>query len=172
MVVRKRKKNEMIVKPDKGKDGAIIEKRPYALWEDMDYLFDQFRTNFEDLVWTPYNMLGILDQNRMPSMDVIDHGDKYEMNVELPGVPKEDINVEVTPYSIEISAEHEDAQEDKGKNWLKQERSSTNFYRCLELPEELKTDDIKAEMTHGVLKLTLPKVEPKPKHESKKIKIE
>jgi len=45
-----------------------------------------------------------------------------------------------------------------------------SFYRCLELPEELKTDDVEAAMEDGVLKLTLPKVEPKPKYEATKVK--
>jgi HSP20 family protein len=104
-------------------------------------------------------------------MDVIDLGDKYEMHVEMPGIPKEDINIEVTPNAVEISAKHETREEDKGKNWLRRERRSMNYYRSIDLPDELKTEDAEAEMKNGVLTLTLPKVKPKPKYKAKKIKI-
>jgi HSP20 family molecular chaperone IbpA len=45
------------------------------------------------------------------------------------------------------------------------------FYKALELPEQLKTDDIDAELKDGILTLKLPKVEPKPEHKPKKVKI-
>ena len=108
---------------------------------------------------------------RTPLMDIVDQGDKYEMHVEMPGIKKEDINIEVTPTMVEISAEHEETSENKGKNWLRQERSSTNFYRSLELPEGLKTGNVEAELKDGVLTLLLPKVEPKPKFETTKVRV-
>jgi len=46
-----------------------------------------------------------------------------------------------------------------------------SFYRALELPEELKIDDVDAEFRDGILVLKLPKVEPKPKDKPKRIKI-
>ena len=67
--------------------------------------------------------------------------------------------------------ERETSEEEKNKNWLRRERSSTNFYRHLELPEELKTDSVEAEMKDGVLTIKLPKVEPKPEFKTTKVKI-
>ena len=171
MDIRKRKKDKIVVKPNEKTHEEIVERRPFDTWTDMDQLFDQFRTSLDSLFWHPAGSMLSTYENRTPAMDLADLGDKYEMNVEMPGIPKEDINIEVTPYGIEISADHENIEDEKGKNWLRQERSSTSFYRCLELPEELKTENVEAEMNHGVLTITLPKVEPKPKHESKKVKI-
>ena len=93
------------------------------------------------------------------------------MRLEMPGIPKDDINIEVTPTSIEVSAQHDESKEDKDKNWLRRERSSIGFYRSLELPEELKTDDVNAELKDGILTIKLPKVEPKPEHKPKKVQI-
>ena len=62
-------------------------------------------------------------------------------------------------------------QQCEDKNWLRRERSSTSFYRALELPEELKTDNVDAEFSDGILTVKLPKVEPKPEHKPKKVKI-
>jgi HSP20 family protein len=148
-----------------------MARRPYELWSNMDRLFDQFRSNFDDLFWGPETSFLTSSEFRTPLMDIMDLGDKYEMHVEMPGIKKEDINIEVTPTMVEISAEHKETSEKKGKNWLRQERSSTDFYRCLELPEELKTGNVDAELKDGVLRLSLPKAEPKPKFETKKVKI-
>ena len=172
MATRKEKKNTLAIKPTQ-KEGDIILRRPYDLWTDMDRMFDDFRAQFDDLFW-PFSRRGELladVRSRNPPMDIADLGDKYEMHVELPGIPKDDISVEVTPNCIEICAEHEESKENKDKNWLRRERSSTGFYRSLELPDEIKSDDVDAEFKDGILKVMLPKVEPKPKHKASKVKI-
>lgn len=165
MAFGKNKKNKLTVR-DKGNEN-IEPRRTTDLWSDFDRLFDQFRTSFDDLLWNPTTAM----TKRTPLMDLEDRGDKYEMCIEMPGIPKEDINIEVTPNTIEISAEHEESSEDKDKNYLKRERSTTSFYRSLELPEELKTDSVDAELEDGILHVSLPKLEPKPKKKAKKVKI-
>jgi len=111
------------------------------------------------------------ERNRIPPLDVVDLGDKYELTVEMPGVPKENIDIKVTPNVVEISAENKIEAEEKRKNWLRRERSSMNFYRNFMLPEELRTDSADAELKDGVLTLSLPKIEPKPHPKPKKINI-
>jgi HSP20 family protein len=148
-------------------------KRPYDLWADMDRMFDDFRTQFDDLFWPVSQRSELLSDimTRNPPMDIADLGDKYEMHVEMPGIPKNDINIEVTPDSIEIYADHEESKENKDKNWLRRERSSMSYYRSLELPEQIKSDNVDAEFKEGILTVMLPKVEPKPKHKVNKVKI-
>lgn len=167
MGIRKNKKDKLAIKDKENQPTDIAPRRPYDLWIDRDRLFDSFRSSFDDLFWNPTTSM----RERTPPMDIADLGDKYEMHVEMPGIPKDDINIELTPNNIEISAEHKEQSEDKGKNWLRRERSSTSFYRCLEVPEEIKTDNADAELKDGVLSLTLPKLEPKKKQKSRKIKI-
>ena len=167
MSIRKNKKNKLAVKDEERQPTDIALRRPYDLWTDMDRLFDSFRSSFDDIFWNPTTSI----RERTPPMDIADLGDRYEIHVEMPGIPKDDINIEVTSNNIEISAEHKEQSEDKGKNWLRRERGSTSFYRSLEVPEELKTDKVDAELKDGILNLTLPKLEPKPKQESKKVKI-
>lgn len=172
MALIKGKKDKLATRPTEGKHGEITERRPYNLWTDMDQLFDQFRTNFEDLFWRPQSsLLTPFDILRTPMMDVADMGDKYEMKVEIPGIPKEHINIEVSPNSIEICATNETSEDEKNKNWLRRERSSTRFYRSVEFPDKIKTDTVDAEFKDGVLNLSIPKVEPKPEQKSTKVKI-
>jgi len=172
MALRKDKSNKLAVRPSE-KNNEIVAQQPMDLWSEMDRMFDDFRTGFDDLFW-PLRRTGPLTtmtQHKAPPMDVADHGDHYEMHVEMPGIPKDDINIQVTPTTIEISAEHNESKEEKDKNWLRRERSSTSFYRALELPEELKTDKVDAELRDGVLTLKLPKMEPKPERKARKVNI-
>ncbi|MDD2666157.1 MAG: Hsp20/alpha crystallin family protein [Methanocellales archaeon] len=178
MVLRKDKEKDkedkLAVRP-KEKEGEITSVRPFDLWTEMDRMFDDFRSGFYDL-FVPLGFgsrraISALSETRMPLTDVADLGDRFELRAEMPGMPKENINIEVTPTGIEISAKHEEGKEDKGKNWLRRERSSMSFFRSLELPEEIKSEDVEAEMTDGVLKVMLPKLEPKPEIKTKKVEI-
>lgn len=157
-----------------GTSGDITTRQPYDIWTEMDRMFDQFRHSFEDLFW-PFggekNYLTLSPTSRTPPMDVSDLGDKYELKVELPGVSKDKIDIEVKQNSVEISAKHEEGKEEKDKNWLRRERSSTSFYRHLEFGEDLKTDAVNAEYKDGILTLELPKVEPKPEEKSVKVEV-
>src|SRR6056297_528894 len=68
----------------------------------MDHWFDQLRNDFEQLFWNPQDryISNLTEWNRTPAVDVADHGDKYEMNIELPGINKEDINLEVRTEDV------------------------------------------------------------------------
>jgi HSP20 family protein len=166
------KKDKLAVRSTEEKKAEITQRRPYDLWMDMDQLFDQFRSNFDDLFWRPRSsIMSTFDDLRTPMMDVADLGNKYEMKVEMPGIPKEKINIDVSPNAIEISAKHETTENDKKKNWLRKERSSMSFYRRAEFPAEIKSDQAEAEFKDGVLTLALTKVEPKPEYKSTKVKI-
>jgi HSP20 family protein len=171
MPIRKNKGNKIIERPTK--KGEIKERRPYDLWRDMDSLFDSFRTGFDDLFWPWAGTAGFptYSNDRMPPMDVADMGDHYEMRFEVPGIPKDNIDIQVNHNRIEIKAECKDEKQESGKNWLRRECSGTSLYRSIELPEELKTDKVDAELKDGILILSLPKLEPKPEQKSKKVTI-
>jgi HSP20 family protein len=172
MAIRKEKKDKIIVRPEE--KGEISTRRPFDLWSDMDRIFDDFRSNFEDLFW-PWDRtrgpLTTIREYRTPPMNVEDMGDYYRMRIEMPGIKKDEIAIQVTPYSIEIKSEKSDSKEEKDKNWLCRECSTTSFYRSLELPEELITDNVEAELKDGVLTVNLPKAEPEPEFKAKKIQI-
>jgi HSP20 family protein len=171
MAIRKDKKNKLSVRPQE--KGEITTNRPYDLWTDIDQLFDNFRSDFDDLFW-PLGHRGQMNtmiQKRTPPMDIADMGDHYEMKLEIPGIPKDKIDIKVSPNTIEVKAEYDENKEEKGKNWLRRECSSMNFYRALEVPEELQTENVEAELEDGILKINLPKVEPKLEYKAKKVKI-
>jgi HSP20 family protein len=172
LTIRKEKNNKLAVRPHKQK-GEITPQRPYDLWDDINQLFDSFRTNFDDLFW-PWresSALTTFGSQRTPPMNVADTGESYQMRFEIPGITKDNIDIQVTQNSIEIKAECDESKEEKGKNWLRRECSGVSYYRAMEFPENVKTDDVEAELKDGVLFVNLPKLEPKLYQKAKKINI-
>lgn len=173
MVIRKDKQNKIAARPSRRREDIAI-RRPFDLWNEMDGLFENFRSSFDELFW-PWeqhdNQIAMTSRQRTPLTDLADHGNRYEMCLEMPGIPKDDINIEITPNKIEISAKYEKNGEGKNKNWLRRERSSLSYYRAFEFPEEIRTNDVEAELNEGILTITLPKVEPKAEFKATKVKI-
>jgi len=144
----------------------------YDPWSEMDRWFDDFRSHFfGDFGFPVVSPRQSAWNQRTPAMDVADLGDKYEMTVELPGIPKENIEVELTRDGIEISANYVKEQSDDSKNWLHRERSEVSFHRCLRFPEEVMTDSASASMDEGVLRLLIPKQNPLPESKPRKLEI-
>jgi HSP20 family protein len=91
--------------------------------------------------------------------DITDKGKEYVIEAELPGFAKEDISVEVNRGILTINASKEDNREEKKENYLRKERRCGRFARSFAL-DNVNSDDIKAEYKEGILRLTLPKLEP------------
>ncbi|KAL8525704.1 hypothetical protein ACS0TY_015079 [Phlomoides rotata] len=91
--------------------------------------------------------------------------------VDLPGLKKEEVKVEVEDGSVlQISGERRKEQEEKNDKWHRVERSSGKVLRRFRLPENAKLDEVRAAMENGVLTVTVPKEEVK-KPEVKAIDI-
>ena len=150
----------------------------------MDDIFEDFRSNIESILnpWSsssylwhsPYK-LEIGEEaaekkdegiRRTPLYDMVDKGDRYELEVELPGVERDKIHVKATDDSIEISAEQleEERVEERKKKYVYNERSYMSFYRTIPIPEQILSSEVTAKMNNGILRISLPKKMPtKPK---------
>lgn len=97
------------------------------------------------------------------SMDVMETDDAIIIKTDLPGVKKEDINIELTENTISISAVFEEEVEIEEANFIKKERKYGEAKREMRLPEKIRVEDAKAKFENGVLTVELPKVEVKKK---------
>ena len=91
--------------------------------------------------------------------DVMDEGDHYELEADLPGFNKEDIKLELQGNNLVISAERHSNAEEKNKDGkvVRMERSYGSYQRSFNV-SQIDTGKIKAAYDNGVLKLNLPKM--------------
>jgi HSP20 family protein len=106
------------------------------------------------------------------SCDVIDEGNQFRVKMDVPGIKKNEVSLNVTDNSLEVSAEHKEESEEKKKNYLRKERSQVSFYRSLPLAEKINADKVIAKLTDGVLDITLPKSKPTETQKKKTVSVQ
>lgn len=100
---------------------------------------------------------------RAARTDVKDLGDSFQILAELPGIPKEKLEIRVRGNEVEIRAESEEAvTEGTAPKFLVRERRHRGFLRTVELPEPVVGPKAQASLKDGVLTLELPKEHPEP----------
>lgn len=141
-------------------------------WLEMDRIFDNFRRDFERSLST-FPAIGI------PSLptptiacDIADEGNRFVVNANMPGVQKDEVKLNVTENSIEISAEHKEEEHEKKKNYVRKERKEVSYYRILSLPEKVIPSRAKAKMNDGILNIEIPKLSPTAKPKGSSIPVQ
>ena len=121
---------------------------------DFDRLFEGFLPPIRDRVdrssWSP-------------AVDVYEDDKKIVLKADLPEVDEKDLKVKVEDDLLTVHAERKFEKEAKEENFRRVERSYGSFHRSFQLPETVHVDKIDAKYDKGVLKVTLPKREEKPK---------
>lgn len=104
-----------------------------------------------------------------PVMDVIEDEENIIVKTDLPGVKKEDIKIDITEDTLEITANFEEETEVEDVNYLRRERRYGEARRLMKLPAKILMNDSTAKFENGVLTVTLPKLE---KSESFEVKVD
>ncbi len=103
----------------------------------------------------------------IPTTDVFTKDNNLVVEAHLPNFEQKDVTIEVENGALVISAERHEKEEDKGKQYVVRE-SSSSFYRRIALPKEADADRIEAHLDDGVLRVRVPLT---PLPEPKKISI-
>ena len=112
----------------------------------------------------PFRMFDEMDRrffNSVPTVsafrtDVLDTGNAYKLECELPGFKKEDLKIDVENDVLTISAERKSGEKEEKNNYVKRERFYGSFSRSFDV-SGIQVDNIEAAYTDGVLTLTMPK---------------
>ena len=137
-------------------------------------LFDEFFGDFDREMRRMDRSLYGKNAAREMKIDVQEHEDHYEVDVDLPGFKKEDINLELQNGYLTITAAkgmEKDETTKKGKV-IRRERYSGTMQRSFYVGDSLTEADIRAKLENGVLSLSIPKVDAKKLPEKKNIMIE
>lgn len=140
---------------------------------EMERMFEEFFRRPFSLIgpsWLP--RLGLLEREEIsPTVDIFEEGGDVVVKTELPGMKREDIDVNITNDTITISGEKKKEEKVERKDYYRLERSHGSFTRSFRMPTEVQTDKAKANFKDGVLEVRIPKTEEAKKKE-KKIPIE
>jgi HSP20 family protein len=126
---------------------------PFGLLRQMtkefDRMFDEgaFRVPFFDKV---------AKTEWIPGIDVFEKDNKLVTKIDLPGMKKEDIKIEVADGYLAISGERKTEAEEKNDNYYRCEREYGSFYRSVPLPDGATAENIKATFAEGVLEVSVP----------------
>lgn len=96
--------------------------------------------------------------NFMPSINTREAEDAYHVEVDLPGIKKEDISLQVEDNTLLISGERKIKEEMTEENYYKVESRFGSFSRSFTLPEDVDVENIQAESVDGVLEVVIPKL--------------
>ena len=133
----------------------LMPRRNYSLFDDL------FRDDFFD--------------KKMPTFmktDIKEMKDKYQLEVDLPGYKKENINLELEEGYLKISAKAEEKKDDEESNYLHKERYYGECTRSFYVGDDIKEEEISAEFNDGILRIDIPKkTEEETASEKKQIEI-
>ena len=135
-----------------------------AFYEDpFDRMFDDAFKNF----WGS-NELATFDALKT---DVIDQGDSYLLQAELPGFDKSDINIDLKDNMLTISASHKEENNEEDKNkYIRRERYYSSYSRSFRV-NDVEPGDIDASYNNGILEVKFPKKDVAAKEEVRKIEV-
>jgi HSP20 family protein len=140
---------------------------PFALMRRMTAELDRAFEGWPSFRWPAFRARPALEGAAwFPEIDVFEKDNRLVTKIDLPGMKKEDVKVEVTDGQLAISGERKRETEEKKEHFYRSEREYGSFYRAVPLPEGAKLEDVKATFTDGVLEVSVPllaKAETKPR---------
>jgi len=141
-------------------------------WTEIDRAFDSMRRRFaESFGIVPLGTFETEVGLRTPRTDVTDTGTAFKLVAEIPGIPKEKLDIRVRGTSVEIRGETATESEQKEEHFLHRERTYAGYYRAVELPEPVVASEAKAKVVNGLLELELPKQSPTPSEQEVKVAV-
>jgi len=138
---------------------APSRRDPFALMRqmtsDLERMFDE--SSWPSFRWPSLRWgAGAEEMTWAPRIDVFEKNQRLVTRIDLPGLKKEDVKVEVTDGQLAISGDRKHEKEEKGEKFYRSEREYGSFYRAVPLPEGAKVEDVKATFADGVLEVSVP----------------
>lgn len=143
--------------------GSLVPRRNRTLLPTTDRfsrLVNRMEGEMEDL-WDRFLVAeeGPLARPFLPTIDLVEAENQFEVTVDLPGLKPEEVEVELKNGDLWIAGNREEEKEDKGKTFHRIERRHGEFRRVLPLPPTINAEKIEAKFDNGVLKIIVPKTE-------------
>ncbi len=120
--------------------------------------FDEFE-NLVDRIFNNYYGYSDSETSMQMPIELMEKDNNFILKAVLPGLKKEDINIEVSEEQVNISGDYKSREEENSDNVYRSEFFAGKFERAISLPQKIDHQKAKADYKDGILKLTLPKSE-------------
>ncbi len=137
----------------------------YRPFEEMQKVIDKFFEEFPR-IWP----VTLSAETFVPAVDISETDKSYEFEIELPGMKKEDVDIEIDDGVLTIRGEKREERKEEKKGYKKIERNYGKFERSFSLPSDIDEKNISAKFENGVLNISIPK-SPESKSAKRKIDI-
>ena len=137
-------------------------KRPVSIFDEFDNIFNNMHIGLPSI----FNK----EHSWSPQFEVLNTDKAYIVRGDLPGVSKKDVSIEIDDNILKISGERKNNYRDENSEYNYTNAAYGKFLKSFDLPDDVKQDDIKANMKDGVLSLEIPRMEVV-KNDVKKIAI-
>lgn len=145
---------------------------PFSLLRQMTSELDRaFDDPFFNVRWPSLRLPAMATSGWAPRVDVFEREGRLVTKVDLPGVKKEDVSVQVTDGQLALSGERKHETEETKDNVYRSEREYGSFYRAVPLPQGVKLEDVKATFADGVLEVSVP-LPTQPEAKVRKVEIQ
>jgi HSP20 family protein len=186
MVKKKEKKDKKPKKEAKQKEPEKLAVIEPGLWtpedfeKSLDEEFEEFKRNLEKSLWWPTKWGAPIRMKwpeidlataRKPLIDIKDTGSELVIKAEVPGIPKENIDIQLTENSIKIRGKIKAEEEEEREGYYKHERNYSTYYREMPLPAMVIPSKADAILEDGILQINIPKKKQKGKEKAHKVKI-
>jgi HSP20 family protein len=157
----------------KGLKKLVTRESPRHLdpFYDMEHWFEESWKRpfslFGPSIWSDRRMVDRYEIS--PRVDLFEEGGEIVLNIDLPGVKKDDIKIDLSGNILTLSGEKKRKEKFMREDYCRCERSFGSFIRRFEMPGDLDVEKIKAHFEDGVLEVRIPIIESEKKH--KKIAV-
>jgi len=130
--------------------------------DEIDRVFNRFFGNGGPEPFFRPMVFEAMEGTYLPPLDLTETATEYVVKLEVPGVPKENVEVQLNGDVLTIRGHREEKVEKKGESYLLQEQKSGKFIRTLRLPASVVPGKVDAKYESGMLLVKLPKLAPAP----------
>jgi HSP20 family protein len=161
---------------DSGQSGGKTVDAQSADWDPFREL-DQMRHTM-DRMFQDVMTRGISDQESSatfsfaPAMDLQKTDTDYILTVDLPGVEKDKVSVQVQNNMLTVSGERETEKRQRDRDYYRMERDFGSFSRTISLPTDASSENITADSKNGVLTIKIPRSPQAPSEKARTIKVQ
>lgn len=131
--------------------------------KNPEHSIEEFQDEMNRMIQNAFEDLGILESRRSkymiwrPAVELNEKENEYQLKAELPGIDKNNIEIEIGEDAITLKAKSEHREEEKTETVCKSEFKYGQFLRTIPFPSTVDNKNAKAEYKNGILIITVPK---------------